>query len=44
LITIAIYVPVSIVAVGNLLPKEIDRYKEYALADAAKPFLGQAWS
>ena len=41
-ITIAIYVLVSIVAVGNLLPEEIAKYKEYALAVAAKPFLGQA--
>jgi amino acid transporter len=41
-ITIAIYVLVSMVAVGNLLPEEINRYKEYALAVAAKPFLGQA--
>ena len=41
-ITIAIYVLVSIVAVGNLLPEEISRYKEYALAIAAKPFLGHA--
>lgn len=41
-ITIAIYVLVSIVAVGNLLPDEIARYQEYALAVAAKPFLGQA--
>ncbi len=41
-ITIAVYVLVSIVAVGNLLPKEIIQYKEYALAVAAKPFLGQA--
>ncbi len=42
LITIAIYLLVSLVAVGNLLPEEIRRYKEYALAVAAKPFLGQA--
>ncbi|RMH38140.1 MAG: amino acid transporter, partial [Nitrospirae bacterium] len=28
--------------VGNLLPEEIVRFKEYALAVAAKPFLGQA--
>ena len=42
LITISIYVLVSIVAVGNLLPEEINLYKEYALAVAAKPFLGQA--
>ena len=41
-ITIAIYVLVSIVAVGNLLPDEIRQYGEYALAVAAKPFLGQA--
>ncbi len=41
-ITIVIYVLVSLVAVGNLLPEEIDRYQEYALAVAAKPFLGEA--
>ena len=41
-ITIAIYVLVSLVAVGNLLPVEIKRYGEYALAQAARPFLGQA--
>jgi len=41
-IAIAIYVLVSIVAVGNLLPEEIVKYKEYALAVAAKPFLGSA--
>ena len=41
-ITILVYVLVSLVAVGNLLPKEIIQYKEYALAVAAKPFLGQA--
>ncbi len=41
-ITISIYILVSFVAVGNLLPEEISRYKEYALAVAAKPFLGQA--
>lgn len=41
-ITIAIYILVSLVAVGNLLPAEINQYKEYALAQAAKPFLGQA--
>jgi amino acid transporter len=42
IITIAVYILVSIVAVGNLLPADIVRYKEYALAVAAKPFLGQA--
>ncbi len=41
-VTTAIYILVSIVAVGNLLPEEITKYKEYALAVAAKPFLGQA--
>lgn len=41
-ITICIYVLVSIVAVGNLLPDEIHKYGEYALAEAARPFLGQA--
>jgi len=42
LVTTLIYVLVSLVAVGNLLPDQISRYKEYALAVAAKPFLGQA--
>jgi amino acid transporter len=37
-----IYMVVSLVAVGNLLPDEISRYKEYALAIAAKPFLGKS--
>ncbi len=41
-ITIFVYVLVSIVAVGNLLPDQINQYKEYALAVAAKPFLGKA--
>ncbi len=41
-ITIFIYVLVSLVAVGNLLPGEIARAGEYALAVAAKPFLGEA--
>ncbi len=41
-ITVAIYVLVSLVAVGNLLPDEIRQYGEYALAEAARPFLGQA--
>ncbi|HEC20811.1 MAG TPA: amino acid permease [Gammaproteobacteria bacterium] len=41
-ITIAIYVLVSLVAVGNLTAGEIKRYGEYALAAAAKPFLGEA--
>ena len=41
-ITLVIYVTVSLVAVGNLLPEEITRHQEYALAIAAKPFLGEA--
>jgi len=41
-ITISVYVLVSLVAVGNLTPDEIHKYGEYALAVAAKPFLGQA--
>ncbi len=41
-ICIVIYILVSLVAVGNLLPAEIIKYKEYALAVAAKPFLGHA--
>ena len=41
-IAIFIYITVSLVAVGNLLPEEVIRYKEYALAVAAKPFLGDA--
>ena len=41
-LTMLIYIVVSLVAVGNLLPDEISRYKEYALAIAAKPFLGKS--
>lgn len=42
LITAVIYILVSLVAVGNLLPADITKYKEYALAVAAKPFLGKS--
>ena len=42
IVTIVIYILVSLVAVGNLLPDEISRFKEYALAVAAKPFLGKS--
>ncbi|OCC15494.1 amino acid transporter [Dissulfuribacter thermophilus] len=42
IITAIIYFIVSLVAVGNLTPEDIKKYKEYALAVAAKPFLGQA--
>ncbi len=41
-VTTVVYILVSLVAVGNLSPGEIHRYKEYALAVAAKPFLGHA--
>ncbi|RTZ59300.1 MAG: amino acid transporter [Gammaproteobacteria bacterium] len=41
-ITIFIYVLVSLVAVGNLTPEQVKKYGEYALAEAARPFLGQA--
>ncbi len=41
-ITIAVYVLVAFVAEGNLTPAEIERDKEYALAVAARPFLGEA--
>ncbi|HDK81417.1 MAG TPA: amino acid permease [Nitrospirae bacterium] len=41
-ITTVIYILVATVAVGNLSPSDITRYKEYALAVAAKPFLGRA--
>jgi len=41
LITVVVYLLVSFVAVGNLTPDKIAQYKEYALAEAAKPFLGK---
>ncbi|GBD97571.1 inner membrane transport protein YbaT [bacterium BMS3Abin06] len=41
-ITLTIYILVALVAAGNLSPSDITRYKEYALAVAAKPFLGRA--
>ncbi len=41
IITIIIYIFVALVAVGNLTPVEISKYKEYALAVAAKPALGE---
>ncbi len=39
---IFIYVLVSAVAVANLSYEEVQKYQDYALAVAAKPFLGQA--
>lgn len=41
-ITIAVYVLVAFVAVGNLTPEQVRHDKEYALAVAARPFLGEA--
>lgn len=41
LITTSIYVLVALVAIGNLNEREIIQYKEYALAVAARPFLGE---
>jgi len=41
-ITVFIYVLISFVAIGNMQEAKISQYKEYALAEAAKPFLGQA--
>ena len=40
LIVIAIYISVSLVVVGNLPLPNIIKAKDYALAEAAKPFLG----
>jgi amino acid transporter len=39
---IALYVLVALVAVGNLSPAAIARQRDYALAAAARPFLGSA--
>ena len=39
---IFIYVLVSAVAVANLTYEQVQKYQDYALAVAAKPFLGQA--
>jgi len=41
LITIGIYVLVSIAVIGNLNTDQIVQAKDYALAAAARPFLGQ---
>lgn len=42
LFVIALYILVSIVTVGNLPVSDIVAAKDYALAEAAKPFLGKA--
>lgn len=41
-VVIALYVLVAFVAVGNLNLAQIDRDRDYALAVAARPFLGSA--
>ena len=41
LLVIALYLAVSLTVTGNLSDFEIERAKDYALAEAAKPFLGQ---
>ncbi|HHG75429.1 MAG TPA: amino acid permease [Persephonella sp.] len=41
MIVAVVYVSVAVVAVGNLGVEGLIRSKEYALAEAAKPFLGQ---
>lgn len=40
-VVIALYVAVAVVTVGNLPVPEIVAAKDYALAEAARPFLGQ---
>ena len=39
-IVMLVYIGVSVVAIGNLPLPELIKAKEYALAEAAKPFLG----
>jgi len=41
-LTTVIYVAVSLVVVGTVLPAAVAKYKEYVLAVAAKPSLGRA--
>jgi amino acid transporter len=40
-LVIAIYLAVSLTVTGNLSNAEIERAKDYALAEAARPFLGE---
>jgi len=42
LISTLVYIGVSVVAIGNLPVEKLVKAKEYALAEAAKPFLGEA--
>jgi amino acid transporter len=41
IIVIALYLAVSLTVTGNLSNAEIERARDYALAEAAKPFLGE---
>jgi len=41
LLVIVLYLAVSLTVTGNLSDAEIERAKDYALAEAAKPFLGE---
>jgi len=41
ILVILLYLAVSITVTGNLSNAEIERTKDYALAEAAKPFLGE---
>ncbi len=41
IIVIGVYITVSLVVAGNLSVPEIIRARDYALAEAARPFLGQ---
>jgi amino acid transporter len=40
-LVIAIYLAVSLTVTGNLSNEQIERAKDYALAEAARPFLGE---
>ncbi len=41
ILVIVLYLAVAVTVTGNLSDYEIERSKDYALAEAAKPFLGQ---
>ncbi len=41
ILVIVLYLAVSLTVTGNLSDAEIERTKDYALAEAAKPFLGE---
>ena len=41
ILVIALYLTVSLTVTGNLSNAEIERARDYALAEAAKPFLGE---